>query len=140
MSASACVSGWAGVAGSVADDDEAGAGVSSDAPDEGASFTSAGVTVCPAATDAATVAMPRGEAITRPWPIIDAAWSVPVESVGTVARKAGKPSDGAGSRPSDRAAARRSSCDTVAAWPTNAVLHEWANAVRSGMSPSSADG
>ena len=97
--------------------------------------TTWGTTVAPLATEAATVAMASGETSTLPWPIIDAACSVPVASGGTDPTNAGRPRSKASPMPRAAAALARSAWETVVWAAMNAVLHELATAVRNETRP-----
>jgi hypothetical protein len=100
-------------------------------------LTSTGETRRPAATLAPTVAIARGDASTRPCPIIDAAWSVSLVAVaGTLPKNAGAPSADGTPSPSDAAASCSALWLTCGACDMNAVLHEFAKAERSVIFPS----
>jgi hypothetical protein len=101
-----------------------------------ASTTRLGVTVLPAPIEAATVAMPSGDARTLAWPIIDAACSVPGFGSGTDPRKAGTPRAACAVSPRAAAAAGRSVGASFSPAEMNAVLHEWAKAELNGTDPS----
>ena len=75
-----------------------------------------------------------------PCPIIEAACSVPVAVAGTEPRYAGKPRSRSTPIPRAAAADARSAWDTLSWLEMNAVLHELANAVRSGIWPFLPDG
>ena len=91
----------------------------------------------PLATVAATRAIWRGLAVTRPWPKDSAARSARSEGGGTRLVTAGMPGDGSSPKP-NRAAAATSwspSSRSAACW-TKAVLQELAKALENGMRPS----
>ena len=98
----------------------------------------------PFATDAATAAIAIGEAVTRPWPISEAACPVsePASSsvAGTYPKYAGKPRSWSTPRPRDAAAvARARPASTVSRSPMKAVLQEFATA-RAQRDPADAAG
>ena len=69
---------------------------------------SRGTTVCPATTDASTVAIVIGEARIWPWPIMSAAFSVSEAGGTTLPKYAGKPRSWSTPMPSVAAASTRS--------------------------------
>ena len=106
----------------------------------GAAFgfsTSCADTGAPLATDPAMTAAASGDISTLPWPIMEAACSVPSASPGTEPRNAAAPRDGAST-----ATPRDVAADSSWAWLTlsralmNAVLQECAKASRRVTEPS----
>jgi len=79
--------------------------------------------------------MTIGEAATLACPMKDAACSVPVASAGIEPRYAGKPRSRSTPNPSAAAAEARAAWSTLVCWEMNAVLHEFATAVVSGICP-----
>ena len=90
----------------------------------------------PLATDAATTAIASGDASIWPCPIIDAACSVPRRRVGDRAEERRVAEIEVWPSPSAAAASASSAWGALPRVAIIAVLHEFAMAVRSGMSPS----
>ena len=98
-------------------------------------MTSWGTTVCPATTDAITVAIVIGEARICPCPIMSAAFSVSDAGGTTLPKYAGNPRSWSTPIPSVAAASTRSWEPSLVRSLMKAVLQELASAVASVIRP-----